>query len=54
MKVFRAMHDMARRTATMHIDNVGEINDMISAGLSTQLILGQEALMEKQIGDIAH
>ena len=26
---------------------------MISAGLSTQLILGQEALMEKQIGDIA-
>ena len=32
MKVFRAMHDMARRTATMHIDNVGEINDMISAG----------------------
>ena len=53
MKVFRAMHDMARRTATMHIDNVGEINDMISAGLSTQLILGQEALMEKQIGDIA-
>lgn len=53
IKVFRAMHDMARRTATMHIDNVGEINDMISAGLSTQLILGQEALMEKQIGDIA-
>ena len=53
MKVFRAMNDMARRTATMHIDNVGEINDMISAGLSTQLILGQEALMEKQIGDIA-
>ncbi len=48
------MHDMARRTAALHIDNVGEINDMISAGLSTQMILGQEALMEKQIGDIAH
>lgn len=48
-----AMHDMARRTAALHIDNVGEINDMISAGLSTQMILGQEALMEKQIGDIA-
>ena len=53
IKVFHAMHDMARRTAALHIDNVGEINDMISAGLSTQMILGQEALMEKQIGDIA-
>lgn len=44
--------------ATLHaerlgVPNVGVLNDRISADRATELILSQEALMEKQIGDIA-
>lgn len=44
--------------ATLHyehvgIPSVGALNDQVAAGRTTELILSQEALMEKQIGDIA-
>ena len=53
IKVFRALHDATQRSEALHISNVGEMNQAISQGDSTRLILAQEALMEKQIGDIA-
>ena len=53
VKVFRALHDATQRSEALHISNVGEMNQVISQGDSIQMILAQEALMEKQIGDIA-
>ena len=37
----------------MEVDNVGELNDLISNGEMKDLILVQEALMEKRVGMIA-
>lgn len=53
IKVFQALHDAALRSEALHISNVAEMNQRISQGGATQMILSQEALMEKQIGDIA-
>lgn len=53
MKVFRALHDATQRSEAVHISNVAEMNGLIAQGKSTQMILAQEAMMEKQIGDIA-
>lgn len=53
LKVFRAMADADARSAAMHISNVGQLNETISNGGATQLILSHEAMMEKRIGDIA-
>ena len=52
-KVFQAMHDAASRSAALHVSNVGELNGVIAGGRATELILAREAMMEKQIGDIA-
>ena len=52
-KVFQAMHDDEDRSAAMYVSNVGEMDDIIANGQSTQMILAHEALMEKRIGDIA-
>ena len=38
---------------TLQIPNVGALNDQISHGRMNELILIQEALMEKKMGDIA-
>ena len=54
MKVFQAMHEAENLSAVLHISDVGEMNDVISRGQATQMILSHEAMMEKQIGDIAH
>ena len=54
MKVFQAMHEAEDLSALLHISDVGEMNDVISRGQATQMILSHEAMMEKQIGDIAH
>ena len=54
MKVFQAMHEAEDLSAVLHISEVGEMNDVISRGQATQMILSHEAMMEKQIGDIAH
>lgn len=53
MHVFRALHEATQRLAALHISNVGEMNDIISKGQATQMILAHEAMMEKKIGDIA-
>ena len=53
MKVFQAMHEAEDLSAVLHISDVGEMNDVISRGQATQMILSHEAMMEKQIGDIA-
>lgn len=46
---------MSRRNGAKKLDvaNVGSLNDQISSGRMNELILVQEALMEKKIGDIA-
>ena len=54
MKVFQAMHAAEDLSAVLHISDAGEMNDVISRGQATQMILSHEAMMEKQIGDIAH
>ncbi len=53
IKVFHAMHDATQHSYALHVSNVGEINEIISQGMSTQMVLAQEAMMEKSIGDIA-
>ena len=53
IKVFRELHDAARRSEALHISNVAEMNDTISQGNATRMILAHEAMMEKKIGDIA-
>ena len=53
MKVFQALCDATARTELLNVPNVGAMNQVISNGGATQMILSQEALMEKQIGDIA-
>ena len=52
-KVFDALYDATLRSEGLGVSNVGELNTLVSQGRSTELILAQEALMEKQIGDIA-
>lgn len=53
IKVFQELQDSTRKSELLHISNVGELNHVISSGNATQMILSQEALMEKKIGDIA-
>ena len=53
MKVFRELYDATLRSEALHISNVAEMNGVISQGNATHMILAQEAMMEKKIGDIA-
>lgn len=53
LNVFRSMDATTRRTVALGLSTVGELNDCIAQGRATQMILAQEAIMEKQIGDIA-
>ena len=52
-KVFHTLHDASDRAMAMGISNMGELNTVISNGQATQMILAREAMMEKEIGDIA-
>ena len=52
-KVFRAQYDATLLTEKIGIANVGALNDWIARDKASDIILAQEALMEKQIGDIA-
>ena len=52
-KVSRVQLEATLHTERLGIPSVGILNDMIAADRATELILSQEALMEKQIGDIA-
>ena len=52
-KVFRTLHDASDLAMSMGISTVGELNTAISEGQATQMVLAREAMMEKEIGDIA-
>lgn len=52
-RIFDALDRSNSQAGTMQIANVGQLNSVVSRGRAAQLILTQEALMEKQIGDIA-
>lgn len=53
LKVFHELYDATLRSEALHVPNVAEMNEIISEGNATQMILAQEAMMEKRIGDIA-
>ena len=52
-KVFRDLYDASLRAQALRVTNVGEMNAAISEGQTSQMIFAHEAMMEKQIGDIA-
>ena len=52
-KVARVMYETSLRTEELGLASVGQLNEIIAAGKGTELILSQEAMMEKRIGDIA-
>ena len=53
LKVSEAQLSATMLTERQGVPNVGVLNDRIAADRAAELILSQEALMEKQIGDIA-
>jgi len=53
MKVFRELRDSTLRASALSVSNVAELNTAIAQGNTTPLILANEAMMEKKIGDIA-
>lgn len=52
-KLFEVQKESERWGKALGVFNVGTLNDTIAAGKMNQLILMQEAIQEKQIGDIA-
>lgn len=52
-KLFAAMREARNWNKTMEIPTVGALNDVIAAGGMSDLMLVQEALQEKRIGEIA-
>ena len=53
MKVFRALSESTLRCEALGAANVAALNTTIAQGGATSLILANEAMMEKKIGDIA-
>lgn len=53
MKVFQTLYDGTQKAKDLHISNVADLNETICQGNAEQLILTHEAMMEKEIGDIA-
>ena len=53
MKVFQTLYDGTQKAKDLHISNVADLNETICRGNAEQLILTHEAMMEKEIGDIA-
>ena len=53
MKIFHELNEATEKNDILHVSNVGEMNSIIASGGATQLVLSQEAMMEKKIGDIA-
>ena len=52
-KVFQALHAGSQTSRALSIPTVADLNETICRGEFTQLVLATEAMMEKQIGDIA-
>ncbi len=53
VRVSREMYDATIQSEKLGISMVGELNDAIATDRAMDIILAQEALMEKRIGDIA-
>ena len=53
VRVAREMYDATIQLEKLGINMVGELNDAIATDRAMDIILAQEALMEKRIGDIA-
>ncbi|MBQ8812879.1 MAG: nucleoside kinase [Lachnospiraceae bacterium] len=53
MKLFTTMKESARWGEKLGITTVGDLNEVIVRGELSELVLIQEALMEKKLGDIA-
>ena len=53
MKLFHTMRQNRDWSETLHVSTVGELNREIVSGNFRELMLTQEALHEKRIGDIA-
>ncbi|MGN0157877.1 MAG: nucleoside kinase [Brotaphodocola sp.] len=52
-KLFQVLYETEEWGRKLEVPNVGCLNNQISSGKMNELILVQEALMEKKIGDIA-
>ena len=52
-KLFKTLREACAWNETMGIETVGELNDVISAGEISELMMVQEALQEKKISQIA-
>lgn len=52
-KLFATLREASRWNKTMEIETVGALNDVIASGGIGDLMLVQEALQEKKIGEIA-
>lgn len=53
LNVFQTLYDGTQKSKELHISNVADLNEVICQGKAAQLILTHEAMMEKEIGDIA-
>lgn len=52
-KLFQVLKESCDRGRRLKLADVGDLNDRIAQGRASQMMLIEEALMEKQIGDIA-
>ncbi len=52
-KVFKTLCEATLRAERIGVGNVGSLNEKVASGLASEIILAEEALMEKRIGDIA-
>ena len=52
-KLFRTLRTASHWGEMMNIDSVGDLNDTICAGEMNDMILVQEALLERRVGEIA-
>lgn len=52
-KVFQTMYRSEEWSRMLEVSTVGELNNAVSRGNLSEMILVQEAIQEKQIGDIA-
>lgn len=53
MKVFRELQESTMKGELLHVENVAQLNAVIAKGDATEMIMAQEAMMEKKIGDLA-
>lgn len=54
IKVFDSLYQATVLSGRLGVSNVGELNSLIARGMTTDIILAQEAMMEKKISDIAY